>query len=110
MQVTPIRSHSMVIQPEGTLIAANIIELQHQLFSALHSESNSSLIIDLKQVELIDSAALMMLVSAHHAARQRNKRVVLCSIPRSVQMIFELTQLDQVFEILEVATPFDLAA
>jgi len=100
----------MIIQPEGTLNADNMVELQHQLFSALHSESHSSLIIDLKQVELIDSAALMMLAAAHHGARQRNKRVVLCSIPRSVQMIFELTQLDQVFEILEMATPFDLAA
>jgi anti-anti-sigma regulatory factor len=27
-----------------------------------------------------------------------------------VQMIFELTQLDQVFKILELSTPLDLAA
>jgi anti-anti-sigma factor len=99
MQVTLTRSNPLVIQLKGTLSAANVLELQQQLAMGVNSDAHTSVFIDLKQVELIDSAALMILVSAHNQAKQQNKRVVLCSMPRSVQMIFELTQLDKVFEI-----------
>ncbi len=53
------------------------------------------------QVESIDSAGLMVLVSALSMAQRLNKRLSLCSVSHSVRMIFELTQLDKVFEIFD---------
>jgi anti-anti-sigma factor len=110
MQKVPVCPKPMVIQLQGSLNAANVDRLRQQLQAGVLSEQHASLLIDMHQVELMDSAALMVLVSAHRLAQRLNKPFVLCSLSRSVQMIFELTQLDQVFKILELSTPLDLAA
>jgi anti-anti-sigma factor len=74
---------------------------QHQLNAAISSEQHSSLLVDMTQVESIDSDGLMALVSGLSMSQRLNKRFSLCSVSHSVQIILELTQLDRAFEILE---------
>lgn len=101
MQNVLVRPQAKVIQPIGSLTATNAIEFQAQLSAAVLSEQNSSLLIDMEKVELIDSAGLMALISALKIAQHLNKPFSLCSVSRSTQMVLELTQLDQVFEVVE---------
>ncbi len=101
MQSVLVRPQTTVIQPLGSLSAANAIKFQHQLNAAVLSDQNVSLLVDMGQVESIDSAGLMALVSAQNTAQRLNKRLELCSVPHQVRMILELTQLDRVFEIFE---------
>jgi anti-anti-sigma factor len=101
MQNVLVRPQATVIKPLGSLNAANITKFQYQLNEAVLSEQTATLLVDLGQVEFIDSAGLMVLVAAHSMAQRLNKRISLCSISYSVRMIFELTQLDRVFEIFD---------
>ncbi|HEY9884161.1 MAG TPA: STAS domain-containing protein [Thermosynechococcaceae cyanobacterium] len=101
MQNVLVRPQTAVLQPLGSLNAGNVIVFQQQLNAAIQSEHHSSLLIDMAQVESIDSAGLMTLVSALSMAQRLNKRFSLCAISHSVRIIFELTQLDRAFEILE---------
>ncbi len=57
------------------------------------------LIIDLGAVEYIDSAALGLLVASLKRCRERGGQMVLTSLAQPVRIIFELTQMDQVFPI-----------
>jgi anti-sigma B factor antagonist len=98
------RQKSAVIQPCGSLCAANATKFQDQLNAAVLSDEHSCLLVDLAMVDFIDSAGLMVLVSAHKIATSLNKRFSLCSLSQSTRMVLELTQLDQVFEILEAHT------
>jgi anti-sigma B factor antagonist len=95
-----------VIQPSGYINASNAAEFQRQLTTAVASEQSSVVLVDMNQVESLDSAGLMALVSALSLAQTLKRRFSLCSIAPSIRIIFELTQLDSAFEIFECRDVF----
>lgn len=106
MQHTPSRTQVEVFQVSGHLNAANAAELQTQLTTAVTANRNSTLLVDMAQLDSLDSAGLMVLVSALCLAQRSNCRLSLCAIAPSVRIIFELTQLDRVFEIFDSRAAF----
>ncbi|MFN6566771.1 anti-anti-sigma factor [Nostoc minutum NIES-26] len=90
-----------VIRPQGFLNATNALELERDMTTALTQDDVSMLLIDLAAVESLDSCGLMALVSALKLAQSLERNFKLCSVPPSIKIIFELTQLDGVFEISE---------
>lgn len=59
----------------------------------------ANLVVNLKDVQFIDSTALSILVQGYKRSRQLNGDLRLCCVPPSIRMILELTRLDKVFEI-----------
>ncbi|PSB22213.1 anti-sigma factor antagonist [Phormidesmis priestleyi ULC007] len=110
MQSVLIRRQTIVICPKGFVNAANASALQNQLAIAVESTHNSDLLIDMRDVESLDSAGLMVLVSTLSLAQKQNKRFSVCSVSASIRIIFELTQLDRVFEIFENSAAFEATA
>lgn len=100
-------SQPVFIRPQGHLNASNATEFQYELIKAISSPESSALLVDMRQVESLDSAGLMALVSALSKAQHLNKRFTLCSVSPSIRIIFELTQLDQVFEIFDSCAGFE---
>jgi anti-sigma B factor antagonist len=109
MQNVLVRPQTAVIQPLGSLHSGNTVTFQHQLNSAILSDQHSSLLVDMAEVESIDSDGLMALVAALSMSQRLNKRFSLCSVSHSVRIIFELTQLDRAFEILDGRHAFNEA-
>ena len=108
MKSTSICTKIATIEPSGYVCAANANEFKDQLTSAVASSSEFSvLLVDMKQVEFIDSAGLMALVSAFRLAQSIGKRFSLCSVAPSIQIVFELTQLDGVFDIFDSRDAFE---
>lgn len=107
MQSLLVRPQVVVIRPSGSLNATIAAEFQSELTAAVLSEQNSALLIDLSQVEAIDSAGLMALVSALNLAKANDKQLSLCSVSASIRIIFELTQLDGVFQIFDNCSTVD---
>ncbi|MBW4477024.1 MAG: STAS domain-containing protein [Tolypothrix brevis GSE-NOS-MK-07-07A] len=90
-----------VIRPQSGLNAANALEFERNLTTALTQNDISILVVDFAAVESLDSAGLMALVSALKLAQSLGRRFSLCSVSPAIKIIFELTQLDEVFEIIE---------
>ncbi|MGF1566638.1 MAG: STAS domain-containing protein [Nodosilinea sp.] len=90
-----------MVQAQGSLNASNAQDFQHRLTQQIHSDLSSGLMVDMSQVESLDSAGLISLVSALKLARQTGKRFCLCCVPPSIRIIFELTQLDRAFEVID---------
>lgn len=90
----------ILVQPQGRLDLQGGKELEQQLAS-LVANAHTLLIVDLEQVEFMDSSGLVALAKALKIARNNNYRLVLCNLQPSVKLIFELTQLDSVFEIFD---------
>ncbi|MEH2452929.1 STAS domain-containing protein [Nostoc sp.] len=90
-----------VISPQGCLNAANALEFERDMTTALAQNGISILVVDLAAVESLDSAGLMALLSTHKLALSLGRSFRLCTVARSIKIIFELTQLDRVFEILD---------
>lgn len=96
-----LASQLMIIQPSGHINASNAAEFQRQLTSAVASDGHSVVLVDMHQVESLDSAGLMAFVSALSLAQTLKRRFSLCSVAPSIRIIFELTQLDSAFEIFD---------
>lgn len=74
--------------------------LQQQL-KAIAPRRYKIWVIDLSDVEFIDSSGLFALVNGLNLANASGARLVLCSLRPSAQLIFEITQLDRAFDIFE---------
>jgi anti-sigma B factor antagonist len=107
MQSLLARAQGALIRAQGHVNAANAAAFEAQINQAVASEA-TAVLVDMSQVESMDSAGLMALVAGLNQAQQLQKRLSLCSMPATVRIIFELTQLDRVFEILPSPAAFEL--
>ena len=90
-----------VIRPQGDLNATNALEFERDMTTVLAQNGVSILVVDLAAVESLDSAGLMALLSTHKLALTLGRSFQICAVAPSIRIIFELTQLDKVFEILD---------
>lgn len=109
MQTTIAYPEITVIRPYGSLNASNTEEFQQQIAAAIAQAGNTSVLVNLEQVESLDSAGLMTLVHGLRLAQSLGKQFKLCCVSPEIWIIFELTQLDQVFEIIDGKAGFEVA-
>jgi anti-sigma B factor antagonist len=107
MQSLLSRAQGSLVRAQGHVNASTAADLEAQIANAIASDA-TAVLVDMSQVESLDSAGLMALVAGLNRAQQLQKRLSLCSIPATVRIIFELTQLDRVFEILPSPAAFEL--
>lgn len=72
-----------------------------QLMEPATSQPPAQILVDLAGVQFVDSTALAALVQGMKRSRQHGGDVRLCGLAQSVRLIFELTRLDQAFEIYD---------
>jgi anti-anti-sigma factor len=109
MQTLLMSRQTFVIRPSGYLNASNAIEFQHQITTVVTQECYSNVLVDLEHVESLDSAGLMALIYSLRLAHALDRRFSICSASPSIKIIFELTQLDQVFDLFESFVAFEAA-
>lgn len=107
MQNVLTKSQVSVVELSGHINAANATELQERLRTVVMSDDQSALLIDMSLVESLDSAGLMALVSALTLSQQVNRQFGLCGVSPSIRIIFELTQLDRLFEMFQSRAAFE---
>lgn len=96
-----------IIRPQGSLNAVNSAKLEQELSTALNPFNDTIVLINLEKVDFIDSTGLMALVSGVRKAKQLKQRLCFCSISPAHRIIFELAQLDKVFEIFDAGKSFN---
>lgn len=99
-----------VVQPSGDINSSNAHRLQQQLAETMAAIDYAHVQVDMTDVESLDSAGLMVLVSSLTLAQQLGKQLTLSGISPSVRIVFELTQLDRVFEIVEEQSVLEVSA
>ncbi|MEM7760031.1 MAG: STAS domain-containing protein [Cyanobacteria bacterium P01_A01_bin.40] len=109
MSSTQLQTQFTIFRPEGSLSAANASEFLDRLTVEVRSSVNSALLVNMEAVEFMDSAGLMALVKAFRLAESLGRKFGICCLAPSVRIMFELTQLDQAFEIFENQGAFEVA-
>jgi anti-anti-sigma factor len=87
-----------VLQPSGVLTGATSDALL-QDFQKCLDEKIQTLLIDLQDIQFIDSAGLGALVSIMTRLRLAGGKLYLCSLNEQAQGIFDISDLDQIFNI-----------
>ncbi len=78
---------------------ANTSKDARETFNALLNQGNQEFVVDLSEVEFIDSSGLGALVGFFKKVRIGEGDVKLAGMRDSIHKIFELTRLDKVFPI-----------
>lgn len=85
-----------ILRVNGVLNAHTAPSLKEQI-TAQVSEGVTQFVIDLTQVDFIDSSGLAVLVSGMKNARANGGNLKLAGVQSNVMRVFELTLLDKVF-------------
>ena len=96
-------------EPSGYITAANASELEQELKATVLSPEYSAFLLDLSNVEFLDSSGLVALVSTFRITKSLGKRLSICSVSPSVRIVLELTGLDKVLEIFDNRAAFERA-
>jgi anti-sigma B factor antagonist len=90
---TPAR---VVIRVAGEIDLATVPQLRQVLDA--HARSGQTMVIDMREIEFIDSMGLAALVRVRHRALGRGAKLELVAPPEAVYKVFTLTRLDQLFD------------
>jgi anti-sigma B factor antagonist len=87
------------IRLAGELDLATVPQLRQVLDA--HARSGQTMVIDLREIEFVDSMGLAALVRARHRAISRGAKLELIAAPEPVHKVFTLTHLDRLFDWTE---------
>jgi anti-anti-sigma factor len=80
-----------VIRPAGELDMSTASELDQRIVTAMRDRPTGHVIVDLEEVEFMDSAGLRMLLTAAAVARTNGNRLLLRRPRRAVRRLIEVT-------------------
>ncbi|MBD2567527.1 STAS domain-containing protein [Anabaena lutea] len=95
-----------VLTIEKNLTADTSSEFQQDIAQILES-GVKIVLVDCQNITFLDSSGLGTLVLAFKMLRDAGTKMVLCSINEQVRMIFELTSMNEVFEIFPSQDAFN---
>jgi anti-anti-sigma factor len=92
MKVSIIESHGVLDANRGNQLRRDVSDL------IAKQKELDVVLIDLKEVNFIDSSGLGALVSSMQIVRNANAKLFVCSASAQVKMLFELTKVDRIIQ------------
>ena len=87
-----------VITVSGRFDAHQVPKIQKDVDGML-ANGTTSVVMDLSDVNFVDSSALAVMVRTMKHCRERGGELILCGLRQPVSTIFELTRMDQAIRI-----------
>ncbi|MEB3226305.1 MAG: STAS domain-containing protein [Synechococcus sp.] len=97
---------TVILRPNHALTANNLKDFWRSLHGAIHHEIQADILVDLEQVEFIDSTAAAILSQGTKLAESYGKCLGCCGVNSQVRMVLELTQMEQFVRIFDSETEF----
>ena len=90
----------MIIELSGEANIQRSLEIKNEI-KAVIDQGKNKLVVDLEKVKHIDSTMLDVLISGLKDTRRENGDLKLAALQKEVWKVFELTQLNKVFDIFD---------
>jgi anti-sigma B factor antagonist len=93
-----------IIQPNCPILNQSAaLELKHTVEACMSigTSTNTTLLVDMQNVESLDSNGLTMLLALFKNAIACKTSLVLCSLQTQVRIIFEISRMDRTFTIFD---------
>jgi anti-anti-sigma factor len=87
----------------GEFDLAGVHTFERAIAQAEHS-GPQTILVDLAELQFMDSSGLRALVSANERAKAAGRRFAIVPGPEHVRRVFEITQLDGQFELVDDAS------
>lgn len=89
----------VILHLKGQFIGGEETDQLRDILKEIASQQKNKLIINLEKTSYLNSTALGVLISAHSNFVKREGKIVLCHLDKSLENIFVITKLIQVFTI-----------
>jgi anti-sigma B factor antagonist len=96
-----IVQNSALIELGSVVLGGNDALAFSELLNELSQKPMKSVVVDLHNVEMINSSGLGMLVGGLSNMRKKEIKLDLASVPEKVLGLLQMTHLDRVFRIFE---------
>ena len=90
---------AVVLKPHGGLMGGEETDELEKLIAELDADKVPCLVVNLVDVDMMNSIALSRLISAHVKFARRNARIALCCLDARLQNILVITKLSLVFDV-----------
>lgn len=94
-----IASQLPVVRPGARVDVTTVSELRQELHAALEVAGPEGVVVDLRDVTVMDAAGLGMLVAAQRKASLAGTRIQLSEVPPGVARVLAATRLFRVFRL-----------
>ncbi|MEL6494632.1 MAG: STAS domain-containing protein [Cyanobacteria bacterium J06623_7] len=94
-----------IIEPEGILDGTKTTEFQSQIEKSIENGVHT-ILVDFHRVTFMDSSGLGALVKALKTVQAADVAFFICSVNEQIGMLFELTSMDNYFNILRDRAEF----
>lgn len=95
---TEIREDCIVIFCEGDLDAFYADEFKEKALAVVAKE-DKDILFDASKLSYIDSTGLGALIAIYNVQKKRGRKIRVIHVPESVEKLFRITRLDEVFGI-----------
>ncbi len=100
ISITKTEGGINIIRPQGKLISGNLNNLS-MVFDDLLESDTGQVILNFKDVNIIDSNAVGLLVNKLNEFRKKGVSFRLCNLRSSIKQLFKNAGLEKLFEIHE---------
>lgn len=83
------------------LDTANIQELANELFELVENDHRNDLVLNFSGVDFLSSAALNKLILLERSVKKQGGSLKLCCLRPAIQEVFQISRLNQMFEIFD---------
>ncbi len=91
----------VILEPKGSLVGGDETDELKKTIASYLDQGNRKLIVDLGDVEYLNSSAIGALVSAHTSYMNRQGKLILCNVNKSITNVFVVTKLSTIFNTSE---------
>jgi len=88
-----------VVTPYGRIVFGEQSNAVREKVKNLISKGKKQIVLDMKNIDYIDSSRLGALVAAHLSANTQGAAMRLCNLGRKFSKVLQLTQLTTVFQV-----------
>jgi anti-anti-sigma factor len=88
-----------VVTPYGRIVFGERSNALREKVKSLISEGKKQIVLDMKNIEYVDSSGLGALVAAHLSANTQGAAIRLCNLGRKFSKVLQLTKLTTVFQV-----------
>ena len=98
---TKTKNNIWIVEIDGPIKSGMEFDLADELESILHQSEVPKIVIEMKKVPFINSAALGIFLNIYREVEKRNGRFGMASISSDVDNLLEITKLGSVLEVFK---------
>ncbi len=83
---------------EGRIDGSNVMQFEESVKSAV-AEGDRAVVLDMEKLTYISSAGLRAILMTAKLLQNRNAKFMLCSLPRAIREVFEVSGFDKIINI-----------